>query len=91
LTIGPKLKRIRKLRSLKRRFLSQNIMIGPITRFVQNAFNELNNVTWPTRTQAIHSMATVLSIMFIVAGLLVFIDYVLNLVILDFLRGTIAP
>lgn len=35
-------------------------------KFFKNRISELQNVTWPTRKQAIHAMILVLVIMFIV-------------------------
>jgi len=49
---------------------------------VRNHLSELNNVTWPTRKQAIHSMVTVLITILIAGTLLVFIDKILNSIIL---------
>ncbi len=54
--------------------------------FFRNAVNELHNVTWPTRTQAIHSMFTVLVIMLLVGVFLAVVDYLLNEGILALLR-----
>ena len=54
--------------------------------FFQNAVSELHNITWPTRTQAIHSMFTVISIMLIVGIFLGVIDYLFNEAILMALR-----
>ncbi len=55
--------------------------------FIRNAVSELHNVTWPTRTQAIHSMITVLSIMLLVGVFLGIVDYLFNEAILTALRS----
>ena len=55
--------------------------------FIRNAINELHNVTWPTRTQAIHSMFTVISIMLLVGLFLGLVDYLFNEAILTALRS----
>lgn len=50
--------------------------------FFRNAINELYNITWPTRVQAVHSMITVLSIMLITGLFLGVVDYLFNEAIL---------
>lgn len=49
-----------------------------IKTYLQERQNELKNVTWPTRKQAVHSMILVLSIMLITGVLLGLFDYVLK-------------
>ncbi len=46
--------------------------------FLRSHFSELNNITWPTWNQAIHSVLLVLIIMLIVGIFLGIADYLLN-------------
>lgn len=46
--------------------------------FFADRIAELNNVTWPTRKHAIHSMVLVLSIMLLVGIFLGVVDYFLS-------------
>lgn len=46
--------------------------------FFHDRIGELHNVTWPTRTQAIHAMILVIVIMLIVGFFLGVIDYLLG-------------
>ena len=45
-------------------------------KFFQSRVAELNNVTWPTQKQAVHSMITVLVIMAVIGVFLTLIDSV---------------
>ena len=54
--------------------------------FFRNAVNELHNITWPTKTQAVHSMITVIAIMLIVGVFLGVVDYLFNEAILKALQ-----
>lgn len=57
-----------------------------ITRILKEHVGELNNVTWPTRKQAIHSMIVVLVIMLLTALFLGLVDYGLNELVLKLLN-----
>jgi len=46
--------------------------------FFTNKIAELNNVTWPTKQQAVHSMITVIAIMLLVGIFLGVVDYLFN-------------
>ncbi|NCP67848.1 preprotein translocase subunit SecE [bacterium] len=49
-----------------------------IYNFFKARWGELNNVTWPTQKQAVHSMVLVLTIMLIVGVFLGFVDAALS-------------
>ncbi len=49
-----------------------------IQGFFKERLGELNNVTWPTQKQAVHSMILVLTIMLIVGVFLGFVDAALS-------------
>lgn len=49
-----------------------------IYNFFKVRWGELNNITWPTKKQALHSMVLVLVIMLIVGIFLGFIDAALS-------------
>ena len=53
-----------------------------LKRFFKDRTGELNNVTWPTRKQATHSMILVLTIMLIVGVFLGLVDAGLSEVVL---------
>ncbi len=53
-----------------------------VQNFFKARWGELNNVTWPTQKQAVHSMILVLSIMLIVGIFLGFVDATLSEVVL---------
>ena len=57
----------------------------PTSNFFKDRIGELNNVTWPTQKQAIHSMILVLVIMLIVGIFLGFVDSGLNKIVLALL------
>jgi preprotein translocase SecE subunit len=54
----------------------------PMKQYFLDRFGELQNVTWPTQKQAVHSMILVLVIMLIVGGMLSIMDYLLNQIVL---------
>lgn len=45
-----------------------------VKNFFKERLGELNNVTWPTQRQAVHSMILVLTIMLLVGVFLGFVD-----------------
>lgn len=49
-----------------------------MNNYFKERLAELNNVTWPTRKQSVHSMITVIVIMLLVGIFLGVTDYVLN-------------
>lgn len=53
-----------------------------VYNFFKARWGELNNVTWPTQKQAIHSMILVLIIMLIVGVFLGFVDAGLSKIVL---------
>jgi preprotein translocase subunit SecE len=53
-----------------------------IQMFFKDRVGELNNVTWPTQKQAVHSMILVLIIMLIVGVFLGFVDAILSEIVL---------
>ncbi len=53
--------------------------------YIKDRVSELNNITWPTQKQAIHSMITVIIIMIIVGFFLSSVDYGLNQAVLKFI------
>jgi len=55
-------------------------------KFLKTRISELNNVTWPTRKQAIHSMIAVIIIMVIAGFFLSGIDFGLKELVLRFLN-----
>lgn len=55
-------------------------------KFVKDKISELNNVTWPTRQQATHSMILVLVIMLLCGLFLGFVDNFLSKAVLILLR-----
>ena len=57
-----------------------------VKNFFKERLGELNNVTWPTQRQAVHSMILVLIIMLIVGVFLGFVDSGLSKAVL-FLLG----
>lgn len=59
--------------------------VNPAGNFFKDRLGELNNVTWPTQRQAIHSMILVLVIMLLVGIFLGFVDYGLNEIVLSLL------
>ena len=50
--------------------------------FFKDRINELYNITWPTRKQAIHSMIVVLSVVLITGLILGVLDYAFNIAVL---------
>lgn len=57
-------------------------MANPINTYVQEAVEELNQVRWPTRQQAIRLSIIVLGFVFASSFALGFVDYLLNKLIL---------
>jgi preprotein translocase SecE subunit len=53
-----------------------------VYNFFKVRWGELNNVTWPTQKQAVHSMILVLTIMLIVGVFLGFVDAGLSEIVL---------
>jgi len=53
---------------------------------IENHIEELRKVTWPTRTQAIHSMILVVVIMSLTGIFLGVVDYFLSEAVLAFLK-----
>jgi len=62
--------------------VEQNALFSIMKNYFKDRLAELNNVTWPTRKQAIHSMIIVLVIMLIVGIFLGVIDSALNRLVL---------
>ena len=53
-----------------------------MNNYFKSRIAELNNVTWPTRKQAIHAMILVLVIMLLTGLFLGFVDNILNEIVL---------
>jgi len=51
---------------------------NPAIRYVQEAFEELNKVTWPTRKQSFDLFLIVLAITLILIGFITFIDWIFS-------------
>ncbi len=56
-----------------------------VKNFFKERLGELNNVTWPTQRQAVHSMILVLIIMLLVGVFLGFVDSGLSKLVLKLL------
>lgn len=62
--------------------MSKTKPVNGIQNFIKMRVGELNNVTWPTQKQAVHSMILVLTIMLIVGFFLGVVDAFLSEVVL---------
>ncbi len=65
--------------------IKRTIFATMMNNFLKKHIAELHNVTWPTKNQAVHSMVTVVTIMFIVGVFLSVLDNVLGTTFLSFL------